>query len=102
MTTEEGEELNRLCLAIQNENDHKKFSELLLQLHQLLEKKEHRFRDDRTPTPCSDKKAAEPGGPAAFQQARVVTSDLRFYPFPRAGTQGHRPCIPVAGASTRR
>ena len=51
MTPEEREEMNRLCLAIQNEDDHKKFSELLLQLNQILEKKERRFREEQNADP---------------------------------------------------
>jgi hypothetical protein len=54
MTPEEPEEMNRLCLAIQNEQDQAKFTELVRELNELLEKKEHRFRDDRRKTPCFD------------------------------------------------
>ena len=48
---EEREELSRLCLAIQNEKDHKGFKELLRELNQLLEKKECRFRDEQNADP---------------------------------------------------
>lgn len=48
---EEREELSRLCLPIQNEKDHQRFTELLRELNQLLEKKECRFRDEQNADP---------------------------------------------------
>jgi hypothetical protein len=46
MTPEERTELDRLCLAIQIEQDQAKFTALLRELNELLEKKEQRFPDD--------------------------------------------------------
>jgi hypothetical protein len=46
MTPEECEQMNQLCVLLQSENDPEKFSALLQELNNLLEKKERRFLDD--------------------------------------------------------
>jgi hypothetical protein len=43
MTPEERDEMIRLCSAIQTENDHDKFSELVQQLNELLDRKNGRL-----------------------------------------------------------
>ena len=43
MTPDERERLNQLCSRIQTEKDQAKFSQLLTELNELLEKKEQRF-----------------------------------------------------------
>lgn len=48
MTPEEREEMNRLCLLIQDEKDHQKFSDLIAQLIELLGRKERRLEKDNS------------------------------------------------------
>jgi hypothetical protein len=43
---EERERMNQLCVVLQSENDPEKFSALLQELNNLLDKKERRFLDD--------------------------------------------------------
>ena len=40
MTPEERERMNSLCKQIQNEKDHEKFTQLVIELNNLLERKE--------------------------------------------------------------
>lgn len=46
MTPEERQRMNQLCAQIQDEKDPSKFSALVEELNELLEKKERRFRED--------------------------------------------------------
>jgi hypothetical protein len=48
MTTEEREQMNRLCELIQTEQDTDRFMELVDQLNELLERKEKRLESHRT------------------------------------------------------
>jgi hypothetical protein len=43
MTSEERERMNWLCLEIQEETDHARFTALVRELNDLLESKEHRL-----------------------------------------------------------
>jgi hypothetical protein len=45
MTPEEREEMDTLCLLIQGEKDHEKFTELVKKLSDLLGRKERRIAD---------------------------------------------------------
>jgi hypothetical protein len=46
MTQEERDEMNRLCLLIQNEKDHQRFTDLIAQLNDLLDSKKRRLDDE--------------------------------------------------------
>jgi hypothetical protein len=72
MTPEERKEMNRLCLLIQDEKDHRKFTELIAQLNALLEKKEQRLNGIKPLDPVS--------GPRARNlQERTVTTPPRDF-----------------------
>lgn len=43
MSPDEREQMNRLCARIAEEKDHSEFTRLVQQLHELLERKEHRL-----------------------------------------------------------
>jgi len=43
MTPEEREQMNRLCTQIQDEKDHERFMQLIKELNDLIDRKEHRF-----------------------------------------------------------
>jgi hypothetical protein len=43
MTPEEREQMNRLCTQIQDEKDHDRFMQLIKELNDLIDRKEHRF-----------------------------------------------------------
>jgi hypothetical protein len=43
MTPEEREQMDRLCQQIKEENDHASFMQLIAELNDLLERKEHRL-----------------------------------------------------------
>ena len=47
MTPEEKSELDALCQRIQEEHDHDKFTELVTQLNDLLERKEKRLEESQ-------------------------------------------------------
>lgn len=47
MTSEEREKMNKLCRQIQEEKDPNKFTELIRELNELLEKKEIRLKQTR-------------------------------------------------------
>jgi hypothetical protein len=51
MTPEEKELMDALCKRIAVEQDPKKFDELVFQLNELLEKKEHRLKPDQREKP---------------------------------------------------
>jgi hypothetical protein len=51
MTAEERELMNQLCGQIAIEKDPKTFDELVHQLNELLEKKEHRLKPEQRETP---------------------------------------------------
>jgi hypothetical protein len=51
MTPEERELMNRLCQQIAVEKDAKTFDELVHQLNELLEKKEHRLKPEQRENP---------------------------------------------------
>jgi hypothetical protein len=50
MTPEERELMNKLCQQIAVEKDPNTFDELVHQLNELLEKKEHRIKPEQTET----------------------------------------------------
>jgi hypothetical protein len=45
MTPEEREEMNRLCLSIQDEKDHQKFAQLIARLLEVISRKERRMEE---------------------------------------------------------
>jgi len=47
MTPEERQRMYQLCAMIETENDHHRFLQLIEELNELLERKEHRLGDDR-------------------------------------------------------
>lgn len=51
MTPEERERMNALCNQIATEKDHDKFMKLVLELNDLLDRKERRLEDTQRPNP---------------------------------------------------
>lgn len=47
MTTEERQRMYQLCAMIETEKDHHRFLQLIEELNELLERKEHRLEGDR-------------------------------------------------------
>ena len=45
MSPEERERMHEICVKLQVEQDHKKFTELMSELNNLLERKEHRLEE---------------------------------------------------------
>jgi hypothetical protein len=54
MTAEERQQLNSLCLRIQDEKDPDRFSQLVQQLNDLLQRKEHRLVQTQPKPPQSE------------------------------------------------
>ena len=50
MTPEEVERMKVLCQQIETEKDHKLFSQLIVELNELLERKNKRLDNPRSPT----------------------------------------------------
>jgi hypothetical protein len=51
MTSEEREEMNRLCRLIQDEKDHEKFAALIAKLLEVISRKERRMEEANRKTP---------------------------------------------------
>ncbi len=54
MTPEERERMNWLCQRIQDERDQKKFTDLVRELNDLLERKGHRLEDTAKDGPAQE------------------------------------------------
>lgn len=51
MTPEERERMNQLCILVQSEQDHNRFTVLVKELNELLETKERRSSEDQSKDP---------------------------------------------------
>jgi hypothetical protein len=53
MRPDEGDRIYELCKLIENEQDHKVFAQLLVELNEVLAKKEQRISSNQQPKPNS-------------------------------------------------